>query len=152
MGRCLQHVQIASICNSLWNTQASATPAAFNSPNPSTRCTRSFETIQQGAAQHDGLGEVIASRHPDVAVGERLFGCFPMATHLVIEATDVGKRTLRDGAAKEVGSAKEAIDFARSMIADESARKAMGDRGRATVAENRGASERTAQRIVELLA
>jgi hypothetical protein len=46
-----------------------------------------------------GFGEVIASKHPNVAVGERLFGYFPMATHLVIEASDVGKRSLRDGAA-----------------------------------------------------
>jgi 3-deoxy-D-manno-octulosonic-acid transferase len=59
---------------------------------------------------------------------------------------------LRDGAAKEVASAKEAIDFARQMIAADSARKSMGDRARQTVAENRGASERTARRIVELLA
>src|SRR6516225_5510183 len=46
-----------------------------------------------------GFGEVIASRHPNVAEGERLFGYFPMATHLVIEAGDVSKRSLRDGAA-----------------------------------------------------
>ena len=39
-----------------------------------------------------GFGEVIASKHPGVAVGERLFGYFPMATHLVIEAADVSKR------------------------------------------------------------
>ena len=45
-----------------------------------------------------GFGEVIASRHPDIAVGERLFGYFPMATHLVIEAADVSKRGLRDAA------------------------------------------------------
>ena len=45
-----------------------------------------------------GFGEVIASQHPAVAVGERLFGYFPMATHLVIEAADVSKRALRDGA------------------------------------------------------
>jgi hypothetical protein len=46
-----------------------------------------------------GFGEVIASKHPMIAVGESLFGYFPMATHLVIEATDVSKRGLRDGAA-----------------------------------------------------
>ena len=45
-----------------------------------------------------GFGEVIASKHPSVAIGERLFGYFPMATHLVIEAADVSKRALRDGA------------------------------------------------------
>ncbi len=46
-----------------------------------------------------GFGEVIASNHPGVAEGERLFGYFPMATHLVIEATGVMGRALRDGAA-----------------------------------------------------
>jgi hypothetical protein len=46
-----------------------------------------------------GFGEVIASRHPAVEVGERLFGYFPMATHLVIEASSVSKRGLRDAAA-----------------------------------------------------
>ena len=46
-----------------------------------------------------GFGEVIASRHPAIETGERLFGYFPMATHLVIEAASVGKRSLRDAAA-----------------------------------------------------
>lgn len=46
-----------------------------------------------------GFGEVIASRHPGVDIGERLFGYFPMATHLVIEAAGVNKRSLRDAAA-----------------------------------------------------
>jgi hypothetical protein len=50
-----------------------------------------------------GFGEVIASKHPGVAVGETLFGYFPMATHLVIEAADVSKRGLRDGAAHRQG-------------------------------------------------
>jgi len=46
-----------------------------------------------------GFGEVIASKHPNVTEGERLFGYFPMATHLVIEASEVTKRALRDAAA-----------------------------------------------------
>jgi Protein of unknown function (DUF2855) len=46
-----------------------------------------------------GFGDVIASKHPSVPTGERLFGYFPMATHLVIEAADVSKRGLRDAAA-----------------------------------------------------
>jgi hypothetical protein len=46
-----------------------------------------------------GFGDVIASRHPNVPEGERLFGYFPMATHLMIEAADVSKRGLRDAAA-----------------------------------------------------
>jgi hypothetical protein len=39
-----------------------------------------------------GFGDVIASRHPGITIGERLFGYFPMATYLVIEAADVSKR------------------------------------------------------------
>jgi len=46
-----------------------------------------------------GFGEVVASRHPQIEQGERLFGYFPMATHLVIEAADVSKRGFRDSAA-----------------------------------------------------
>lgn len=46
-----------------------------------------------------GFGDVIASKHPAVAEGERLFGYFPMATHVVIEAADISKRGLRDAAA-----------------------------------------------------
>ena len=50
-----------------------------------------------------GFGEVIASKHPGIAVGETLFGYFPMASYLVIEAADVNKRSLRDGAAHRQG-------------------------------------------------
>ena len=60
-----------------------------------------------------GFGEVLASSHPNIAVGERLFGYFPMATHLVIEATDVSKRGLRDGAAHRQGVAPVYNAYAR---------------------------------------
>jgi Protein of unknown function (DUF2855) len=50
-----------------------------------------------------GFGEVMASKHPDVSEGERLFGYFPMATHLLIEAGHVSKRALRDIAAHRQG-------------------------------------------------
>ncbi|RZN17011.1 DUF2855 family protein [Bradyrhizobium sp. Leo121] len=60
-----------------------------------------------------GFGEVIASRHPNVAEGERLFGYFPMATHLVIEAAEVSKRGLRDGAAHRQGVAPVYNAYAR---------------------------------------
>jgi hypothetical protein len=43
-----------------------------------------------------GFGDVVASKHPGVPEGERLFGYFPMATHLVMDAGDVSKRSLRD--------------------------------------------------------
>ena len=60
-----------------------------------------------------GFGEVIASRHPLIAEGERLFGYFPMATHLVIEAGDVSKRGLRDAAAHRQGVAPVYNAYAR---------------------------------------
>jgi hypothetical protein len=60
-----------------------------------------------------GFGEVIASRHPAISEGERLFGYFPMATHLVIEAADVSKRGLRDAAAHRQGVAPVYNTYAR---------------------------------------
>jgi hypothetical protein len=60
-----------------------------------------------------GFGEVIASKHPAVSEGERLFGYFPMATHLVIEAGDVSKRGLRDAAAHRQGVAPVYNAYAR---------------------------------------
>jgi hypothetical protein len=60
-----------------------------------------------------GFGEVIASKHPMVPMGERLFGYFPMATHLVIEAADVSKRGLRDAAAHRQGVAPVYNAYAR---------------------------------------
>ena len=60
-----------------------------------------------------GLGEVIASKHRSIAEGERLFGYFPMATHLVIEAADVNKRGLRDAAAHRQGVAPVYNAYAR---------------------------------------
>jgi hypothetical protein len=60
-----------------------------------------------------GFGEVIASKHPAISEGERLFGYFPMATHLVIEAADVSKRGLRDAAAHRQGVAPVYNAYAR---------------------------------------
>jgi len=60
-----------------------------------------------------GFGDVVASRHPAIAAGERLFGYFPMATHLVIEAADVGKRGLRDAAPHRQGVAPVYNAYAR---------------------------------------
>jgi hypothetical protein len=60
-----------------------------------------------------GFGDVIVSRHAGIAEGERLFGYFPMATHLLIEATDVAKRGLRDGAAHRQGVAPVYNAYAR---------------------------------------
>ncbi|MCX7319856.1 MAG: DUF2855 family protein [Hyphomicrobiales bacterium] len=60
-----------------------------------------------------GFGDVIASNHQQIAEGERLFGYFPMATHLVIAAADVSKRGLRDGAAHRQGVAPVYNAYAR---------------------------------------
>jgi len=60
-----------------------------------------------------GFGDVIASKHPNVGEGERLFGYFPMATHLVIEAADVTKRALRDAAAHRQGVSPVYNSYAR---------------------------------------
>jgi len=59
---------------------------------------------------------------------------------------------LRNQAALEVKSAADVIDFAVKMCEDPDLQRAFGERARDTVRQNRGASERTARRIVELLA
>ena len=51
----------------------------------------------------------------------------------------------------EVGSAADVAAFARRMFDDDALRRALGERARRTVEQNRGASERTARRILELL-
>jgi hypothetical protein len=45
-----------------------------------------------------GFADVAASAHPDIAVGERLYGFLPMATHLVVDAVKVSEDGLSDGA------------------------------------------------------
>lgn len=65
---------------------------------------------------------------------------------------EIAQVFLRNEAAAEVSSAAEAIDFAASMFDDAYLRASWGERARRTVQQNRGASERTARRIVELLA
>ena len=44
-----------------------------------------------------GFGDVVASAHPEVAEGQRVFGFFPMSTHLVVQAEDVGPEGFIDG-------------------------------------------------------
>ena len=46
-----------------------------------------------------GFGEVVASEHTDVPVGERLYGYFPMASHVVLAPVKVTTMGLIDGAA-----------------------------------------------------
>lgn len=64
---------------------------------------------------------------------------------------EIAQVFLRNEAAAEVQSASEAIDFATRMFDDAGLQEAWGRRARETVLQNRGASSRTAQRVVELL-
>ncbi|HEV8433611.1 MAG TPA: 3-deoxy-D-manno-octulosonic acid transferase [Thermoanaerobaculia bacterium] len=64
---------------------------------------------------------------------------------------DVAKAFLTKDAAREVKNAAEFAQFVEQMTSDDALRSAWGERARQVVAENRGASERTARRIVELL-
>lgn len=59
---------------------------------------------------------------------------------------------LSNGAAVGVKSAEEVFAFARRMISEPQTRRALAEKAKQTVDRNRGASARTAQRIVELLA
>ncbi|MEM1347438.1 MAG: DUF2855 family protein, partial [Myxococcota bacterium] len=47
-----------------------------------------------------GYGVVVASRHSDVAVGDRYFGFFPMSRHLILDLADTkdGARLIASGA------------------------------------------------------
>ena len=46
-----------------------------------------------------GFADIVESKSPDVAVGERLYGYWPMATHLVMTPDRVKENRLFDGAA-----------------------------------------------------
>ena len=46
-----------------------------------------------------GFGDVVRSLHPGVAVGERLYGYWPMASHAVLEPTRLSAAAFSDGAA-----------------------------------------------------
>ncbi|HEU4887107.1 MAG TPA: 3-deoxy-D-manno-octulosonic acid transferase [Thermoanaerobaculia bacterium] len=65
---------------------------------------------------------------------------------------EIAQVFLRNEAAAEVRDATEVLDFAGVMLDNTSMRNQWGERARNTVLQNRGASERTARRIVELLA
>lgn len=46
-----------------------------------------------------GFADVVASRHPTIAIGERFYGYFPMSTHLVVQAGHVTDAGFVDAAA-----------------------------------------------------
>jgi NADPH:quinone reductase-like Zn-dependent oxidoreductase len=52
-----------------------------------------------------GFGDVLASAHPEVKPGERVFGFFPMSTHLIVAAGDAGPAHFVDVAAHRADTA-----------------------------------------------
>ncbi len=50
-----------------------------------------------------GFADVIESKHPEITAGERLYGYFPMASHLVMAPVKVKEKRLFDGAAHRAG-------------------------------------------------
>jgi 3-deoxy-D-manno-octulosonic-acid transferase len=65
---------------------------------------------------------------------------------------EIARVFLKNEAAAEVRTAGEVGDFAAKMVEESELQRAWGERARQAVLQNRGASGRTAQRIVELLA
>jgi len=65
---------------------------------------------------------------------------------------EIAQVFLRNEVAEEVRTAADVAEFAARMIEQPELQRAWGERARTTVLQNRGASERTARRIVELLA
>jgi 3-deoxy-D-manno-octulosonic-acid transferase len=64
---------------------------------------------------------------------------------------EIAAAFLKAESAREVRKAEEVIEFAREMFTDDDKRRAWGERGRQTVLVNRGASQRSAERILALL-
>jgi hypothetical protein len=52
-----------------------------------------------------GYGEIIASKHADVATGTRCFGFYPMSKYLLIEPASASDTSISDGAAHREGLA-----------------------------------------------
>ena len=46
-----------------------------------------------------GFAEVVASEHPDIPVGERCYGYYPMASHVTLKPEKVSQHGMVDGAA-----------------------------------------------------
>jgi hypothetical protein len=61
-----------------------------------------------------GFADVVASRHPEVGAGERLYGYLPMGTHLVITPAKVSATGLVDGTAHRAALPKVYNHYART--------------------------------------
>jgi hypothetical protein len=60
-----------------------------------------------------GYGVVVASNHPEVPLGEKYFGYFPMATHLLITADKVNRYGLRDNSPWRVSNSPVYDNYSR---------------------------------------
>lgn len=101
------------------------------------------------AAFIGGTLEPFGGHNPIEAAAAGVPVCFGPSMSNFREIAEV---FLRNQGAAQVESARDVIAFAQRMFDDETARKTMGNRARQTVMQNRGASERTARCIIELLA
>jgi NADPH:quinone reductase-like Zn-dependent oxidoreductase len=61
-----------------------------------------------------GFADVSESAHPEVSSGERVFGFFPMATHLVIAAEPAGAGQFVDAAPHRAGHAQAYRQYSRT--------------------------------------
>lgn len=61
-----------------------------------------------------GFADVVDSKHPDIKSGERLYGYFPMATHLVLRPENVKATRLSDGMPHRAGLPPVYNSYART--------------------------------------
>ena len=61
-----------------------------------------------------GFADVVRSKHPDVKESDRLYGYFPMGTHLVMAPDKVKAERLTDGAAHRAGLPPVYNSYART--------------------------------------
>ncbi len=64
-----------------------------------------YEDATYGRVPTWGFADVIASRHPDIAEGARVYGYLPMSTHLVIEPGQITPNGMMDMAEARQGKA-----------------------------------------------
>ena len=61
------------------------------------------ESEGEGVIPVWGFAEIVESAHPEVPVGERIYGFFPMASHLVMQPAKVSEGRFVDGAEHRAG-------------------------------------------------
>jgi len=65
-----------------------------------------------------GFANVVQSAHPEVTVGERLFGYFPLGSHAVLEPVQLRRDRLSDGSPARSGLASAYLSYRRVAPAD----------------------------------